>query len=181
MTLRRRQRPPARQSAQATLEFALVVPVFLLLMFGLIDFSRLLFTYVSISNGARELARTAAVSTNYNGPQAITAFLNSTIIAGGQNSVTDSITIREGSMACARSLDTGGTCSTSPTVVTCTLPVTTTSCVVPAPPRGGFVEVKVAYTFQFNPLFQSQVQGIVDASFMRPTALVNTTARAYVE
>src|SRR6185436_5650583 len=51
------------ERAQALYEFALVLPLFLLLMFGLIDFSRMLFSYVSIANGARELARSASVST----------------------------------------------------------------------------------------------------------------------
>ena len=48
-----------RGRAQSLVEFAVVVPLFLLLLFALIDFSRLLFTYVSLSNGAREMARVA--------------------------------------------------------------------------------------------------------------------------
>ena len=43
-----------------------MVPLFLLLLFGLLDFARLVFTYVSLSNGAREMARTAAISQTWN-------------------------------------------------------------------------------------------------------------------
>ena len=48
-----------KTKAQSLVEFALVVPLFLLLVLGLIDFSRLLFTYVSLSNATREMARVA--------------------------------------------------------------------------------------------------------------------------
>ena len=170
-----------RAPAQALVEFALVVPLFLLLIFALLDFSRLLFTYISISNGARELARTAAVSTNWSNGAAINAFVNSTIVASSQSPATDSVTVRAGSGACARRLDTGLTCAPAPTSVTCTMPLSSASCTLPTPPRGGFVEVQVDYTFQFNPLFQNRLSGVVDVSFMRPTARVTTTARAFVE
>jgi len=180
-----------RQSGQSLVEFAVVVPIFLLLVFGLIDFSRLLFTYISISNGAREMARVAAVSTpaggSWSSSSAVAAFLNFTVVAAGQNAATDSVTVRTGDRTCARTLDTGGACSAPdlPTSASCSMPLSTASCTLTAltapPPRGGFVEVQVNYTFQFNPLFQNRLEGVIDASFMRPTALVTTTARAYVE
>jgi Flp pilus assembly protein TadG len=173
------------QYGQSLVEFAIVVPVFLLLMFALIDFSRLLFTYISISNGAREMARVAAVSTpaggSWSSSDAVTAFLNSTIVAAAQNPATDKVTVRSGSPTCARTLDTGGTCSPAPVPVICLMPLSTASCTLNAPSRGGFVEVRVDYTFQFNPLFQNRLSGVVDVSFMRPSTLVTTTARAYVE
>src|SRR6266849_6973140 len=91
-----------RERAQSVLEFALVVPLFLLLIFGLIDFARLLFTYASLSNGAREMARVAAVSTNWSGSNAISAFNNYVVIAGGQNSSTDTVTVLTADTTCAR-------------------------------------------------------------------------------
>jgi hypothetical protein len=42
---------------QATVEFALVVSLLLLVLFGIIDFSRLFFAYATMSNGVREGAR----------------------------------------------------------------------------------------------------------------------------
>jgi hypothetical protein len=49
------------QKGQATLEFALVISFLLLLLFGIIDFSRLFFAYATMSNGVREGARYAIV------------------------------------------------------------------------------------------------------------------------
>ncbi len=46
---------------QATLEFALVVLIILLLMFAIVDFSRLFFAYATMANGVREGARYAIV------------------------------------------------------------------------------------------------------------------------
>ena len=174
-----------RRRAQSMVEFALVLPLFLLLLFGLIDFSRLLFTYISLANGTREMARIDSVYTNWSSDAAVTAFQNYTIVAGGQNGSTDSVTIVAGPSACARTKDTGGTCPSTgpsaPTTVTCLMPLQTTTCTLPHPSEGGFVEVQLTYRFQFNPLFQTRLDGIVDTSFMRPTALVTTTSRAYVE
>ena len=35
-------------------------------------------------------------------------------------------------------------------------------CPLSQPPQGGFVEVQVNYTFQFAPLFQTRLQGVID-------------------
>ena len=51
-----------RQRSQALVEFALVSPIFLLVLFGAIDISRLLYTYAAISSAARDGARTASLS-----------------------------------------------------------------------------------------------------------------------
>jgi Flp pilus assembly protein TadG len=166
-----------RNRAQSLVEFAVVVPVFLLLMFALVDFSRLLFTYISLSNATRELARTAAVTTGWSGTAALNAFKNSAIIADGHYGSGDQVQVRIGDRACAKTRDTGGTCS--PTPVTCPLP--SLSCTLTQPGQGGFVEVTTTYTFNFNPLFQNRLEGVIDVSFMRPTALITTTSRAYAE
>ena len=52
----------ARPRGQALVEFALVFPVFLLLLFGLIDIGRAVFAYNEITNAAREGARLAIVN-----------------------------------------------------------------------------------------------------------------------
>ena len=177
-------RHESRHSAQSLLEFALVLPLFLLLLFALIDFSRLLFTYVSMSNGAREMARVAAVSNGWTNAAPITAFNNYTIVAGAASGgSSDGITVVSGSAACAHTMYGGGTCtgSQTPTSQTCPFPLQTSTCTLTAPSPGGFVEVQVAYTFQFAPLFQTKVENVIDVSFMNPTAQVVTTARAYVE
>lgn len=53
---------PRSQRSQALVEFALISPIFLLVMFGAIDISRLLYTYSAISSAARDGARTASLS-----------------------------------------------------------------------------------------------------------------------
>ncbi len=50
------------QRSQALVEFALVSPIFLLILFTAIDISRLLYAYSAISSAARDGARTASLS-----------------------------------------------------------------------------------------------------------------------
>lgn len=61
-TARLSARPTARLSAgQALVEFALVVPVFAVLLFGMIDVGRLVYIGNALSEGAREGARWGSV------------------------------------------------------------------------------------------------------------------------
>lgn len=46
---------------QALAEFALVIPIFLILLFGIIDLGRYVYTANALSNGAREGARSGSV------------------------------------------------------------------------------------------------------------------------
>ncbi|GAC1324567.1 MAG: hypothetical protein NVSMB2_22770 [Chloroflexota bacterium] len=189
-----------RDRGQSLVEFALVVPLFLLLVFALIDFSRMLYTYVSLSNAAREMARVGAVSTNWSSINTVNAFNNYAMFGGGRDATTDSVTTLSGTGACARARDAGGTCTTvtaaqsslpmaGATMMSVPCPMTSTptssnplsNCTLYQPPSAGFVEVQVAYTFQFNPLFQNRLSGVIDVSFMNPTVQLNTTARSYVE
>ena len=56
-----RLHPPARsQESQALIEFALISPVLLLLLFGIIDIGRAVFYYDTIGHAVREGARAAA-------------------------------------------------------------------------------------------------------------------------
>ena len=50
-----------RERAQSLLEFALVVPFFLIMLFAVFEFGRAMVEYTSLSNAAREGARTAIV------------------------------------------------------------------------------------------------------------------------
>ena len=56
---RRRHR---RRGGQGLVEFALVLPVFLLILFGIIDAGRLIVTYNALANSARSGARVAIVN-----------------------------------------------------------------------------------------------------------------------
>jgi hypothetical protein len=50
------------QPGQALVEFALILPVLLLILLGTIDTGRLIFAYNAVSNAAREGGRTAIVN-----------------------------------------------------------------------------------------------------------------------
>jgi Flp pilus assembly protein TadG len=50
-----------RSRGQSMVEFALVLPIFLLMLFGLIDMGRLVFASTTMSQAAREAARVASV------------------------------------------------------------------------------------------------------------------------
>jgi Flp pilus assembly protein TadG len=52
------------QRSQALIEFALISPVLLLLVFGIIDIGRAVFYYDTLSHAAREGARTAVRASN---------------------------------------------------------------------------------------------------------------------
>lgn len=53
-----------RQKSQALIEFALVSPVLLLLLFGIIDIGRAVFYYNTLNHAVREGARTAVRASN---------------------------------------------------------------------------------------------------------------------
>ena len=56
-----------RRSGQSLVEFALVLPVFMLLLFGLIDMGRYVYLNSTLSQAAREAARVAAVEASWMG------------------------------------------------------------------------------------------------------------------
>jgi Flp pilus assembly protein TadG len=64
---RRHRLGSRRARAQALVEFALVLPIFLLLVFGIIDAGRLVFTYNTVANAARNAARVAIVNQSTSG------------------------------------------------------------------------------------------------------------------
>jgi Flp pilus assembly protein TadG len=61
------------QSGQAAVEGALVSLVFLVLIFGLMDFARMVWSYTMISHGAREATRYAMVHGSSSGHMASVA------------------------------------------------------------------------------------------------------------
>ena len=76
LTSRHRPRRPTRLQtrharAQAVVEFAIILPIFMLLLLMAVDFGRLFFTYVQVSNAAREAASYGATQpTDTDGMQA---------------------------------------------------------------------------------------------------------------
>lgn len=63
MMIRLSNKQGKRRLAASTVEFAFVAPVFFLLVFGVLEYARFLFTVQLLNNAAREGARYAAVNT----------------------------------------------------------------------------------------------------------------------
>ena len=55
----------ATETGQSLVEFAMVLPLFLVLLFGLVDFGRAFYSWIVITNGAREGARAGAVQKDW--------------------------------------------------------------------------------------------------------------------
>jgi hypothetical protein len=64
MVRRRRQQ---HERGQSLVEFAVVLPIFLLVVFGLVDVGRLVYTNATLSQAAREGARLAAAEASWIG------------------------------------------------------------------------------------------------------------------
>ncbi len=71
-------------SGQAIIEFALILPVFLLLVFGFVDSARAVFEYITLADAAREGTRYAIVhggaSTAPSGPNANDASVRAQVL-----------------------------------------------------------------------------------------------------
>jgi hypothetical protein len=88
---RRRQRPRSRRQGQALVEFVLVIPILLLLVFGLMDFARAWSAHHSIADAAREGARLLVVNdVNYAGADAA---IRQTLAAARLNTSEDRLEI----------------------------------------------------------------------------------------
>lgn len=160
----------------------MALPVFMLVLIALIDFGRLLFTYISIVDAAREMARTASISRGADA-NVISAFNNYLLLAGSANPGTDHVQVTVADQSCVSDQRQGNPCSSdSMSTVMCTLPLTQ-SCTLPsrASAGGGYVEVDVTYAFVFNPLFQNNLANVTAVSFMQPASVLTTSERAYLE
>ena len=58
-----------RERGAAAVEFALILPILLMLVGGTVDFGRLFYTQIQLSNAARDGVRLAAMGTTYSTSQ----------------------------------------------------------------------------------------------------------------
>ena len=79
----RRGRPGARRSGQALVEFVLILPILLLLVFGLIDFARAWSTHHALADAAREGTRMVVVANPNVGVPEATARIHDNLRAAG--------------------------------------------------------------------------------------------------
>ena len=121
---RRRNREGSR--GQTLVEFALILPVFLLLTLGVVDGARIFTAYIAITNGAREGALYAASGTNYDKWCSTTATVAcpTGYGAGNQSTDPDNIAFRvqqetQGLTQASITLDPPTCADSSGTAVTC--------------------------------------------------------------
>jgi hypothetical protein len=116
---------PRRRRGQALAEFALVLPVFLLMTLGVVDMARMFTAYISLTNGVREAALFAA-ATSYDDLTGIAYRVQA------ESNGMDGSKIALAPPACSATIDTGasfGSCDTDSQAVKITatyeLPVLT--------------------------------------------------------
>jgi Flp pilus assembly protein TadG len=109
------------ESGQSLVEFALAIPVFLLLMFGLFDLGRVVYAYNTISNASRESVRVSIVN------QTVTDVEAEAI----QQAVSLGLTNADVTPAY---VDTNGVACATPIAVNCLASVTIVYSFVPATP-----------------------------------------------
>jgi Flp pilus assembly protein TadG len=124
----RSRRRGRRTRGQSLVEFALILPLFLLLLAGMIDFGLGLYSYMTIINAARDGAR-----------------LGSTACAAATPACSAAISSRVTAGAGGLSVAVTPTCKTS---ATATPPNATVSCDSGSAKGGGSVTVTVQYTYQ---------------------------------
>lgn len=87
------RRRPRRNSGQALVEFAVVVPILMLLILGLVDFARAWNTYQVITDAAREGARTAVIDNPTITEADVLVTMSSAMARAGLNTTDATITI----------------------------------------------------------------------------------------
>lgn len=147
----------AERHGQSMVEFALVLPIFLLMLFGLVDMGRLVYANTTISQAAREAARVASVQAYWVGNVTDTSCGQ----PGGPTCPADEAAMRANVATAANGMMTAvGTIASSNLHISCTLASATaptgnwtsppngcsTAAVRQAP--GSRVSVRVAMTFQ---------------------------------
>ena len=128
-----------REHGAAAVEFALVVPIFLALLFGIISYGMMLSVRQGISQATAEGARVYAVSPG-GAPGA-------TIQTNALTAVNDTISSYGVSCTSGGALVKGGA-----SVGTCTIPSTTTTC---SGGEGQCATVKIVYNYRANPMVPS--------------------------
>jgi len=149
---------------QALVEFALVIPLFLLLVFSLFDLGTAVFTYNSLTNAAREGARLAIVNQDTN-----------TIIKRAENAVSvaeinaPNVTVNFYQQNTDGTPNTSSTGTCSPVAVGCLAVVTFEATYHPLTPIIGNVVFKNGVTFT--------AKSVLTVEFSCPNTQLTTAAQ----
>lgn len=89
------KRPAGQRRGTATVELALVLPVFLMLVLGIIEFGRGLMVINLVTNAAREGARMAVIdgTTNSDVTTAVNTFITQALGQSAANATSTTITV----------------------------------------------------------------------------------------
>ena len=99
MSIRVRNRAWAREDGAAAVEFALVMPILLMILFGIISFGIMLAQNMALNNGAREGARFGVVDGKT--CAAITTAAKDASVSVNMRSADVTVTIKRGQTAAA--------------------------------------------------------------------------------
>ena len=99
-----KKRTPKNQEGAAAVEFAIILPLFIVLVFGIIEFSLAFYDKAMITNASREGARRGIVYTtdpdatvsNAEIESVVTAYLSDNLITFGPDTDVDVAIAREG-------------------------------------------------------------------------------------
>ena len=154
----------ARPRGQTLVEFALVLPVFLLLLFAVIDGGRYVFLSSAMSNAAREGARLGSVEASWRGStDPSCGAIGGPVCPANDTQLRNHITA-----AANRQMAPFG--SVSDLYLSCTAPSgalptgawTTTTCTNPE--AGGRLSVRVTYTWRAITPLISNIMGTITTS-----------------
>jgi Flp pilus assembly protein TadG len=153
---------PKRQHGATAVEFALVMPVLLLLLFGIVQFGWLMNNYIVLTNAASTGARLLATERGYATPYTDTK--SSVLAATSTLNNKPTITVTVGSATCVSTSSSCGdstfaSCSGSST---CVPPLGTTS----QPATSGTMAT-VTLSYAFVPPFNGSLYGL--NALMPPT------------
>jgi Flp pilus assembly protein TadG len=140
LRLRRRDRTGHRSNGQALVEFAFAIPVFLMLLMGIVDLGTAVFTYNSLTNAAREGVRLAIVNQD---AASIVQRAEQQVAIAEINA--PNVTINFYQAAANGTPDTSSTCS--PVAVGCLAVVTFEATYHPLTPIIGSIVFKSGVTF----------------------------------
>ena len=134
-------RRSVRKRGQAMVEFALVLPIFLIVLSGILDFGFMLYSRMTVINAAREGARAAVmVASTGNEDQVAQAAVTSAVAGTGINTSSVQVTTK-----CIQ--------ANPNTIPPCTWTVYDASSNPSGAESGDFVSVTVTYTYHtFFPL-----------------------------
>jgi Flp pilus assembly protein TadG len=146
-------RDPGRNRGQTLVEFALVFPLLVLMIFGIVDAGRLVYTYNTVAQAARDGARVAIVNQSTSGTNTCDTTAATAYSVGCAISSATAVGLTAGNVSVVYH-DTADT-TTSPTDTTTCTPTLTIGCIA---------VVKV--TGQFQPLTPviGQLIGLVSLS-----------------